>query len=212
MGVRVRPFELERDLPELQRWLHLPYARFWGLTEAPPEKIARLYAQQLEREGYRTLIGEDAANGERCFLLEVYDPAKDDLAKHYAARPGDLAFHILLAPPERSQAGFTPRMLRAMHEVLFADPRVKRIVAEPDVRNLPIYRRLLQLGYVLGPIVQLPSKTSRLVFLNRERYRDDAPLAGAQHAPLRWHRALGAAHIFRRRVAYKLARVTGRSG
>jgi len=209
-GVRLRPFTLEQDLAELQRWVRLDYARFWGLTNAPPEKVARLYAEQLQREGYRTLVGEDIATGERCFVLEIYDPATDDLARHCRVRPGDLGFHLLLAPPERTRPGFTPRMLRAVHETLFEDPAVTRIVAEPDVRNLRIYRRLLPLGYSLGPVVQLRSKTSRLVFLERDAYRGDDPPDDPRPASLRWHRALGAAHILQRRVAYKLSRVTGR--
>ncbi len=210
MGVRVRPFDLERDLAELQRWLHMDYARFWGLREAPPEKIARLYAEQLRRPGYRTLIGEDARSGERCFLLEAYVPQDDELARHYPARTGDLGFHILMAPARVAQSGFTPRMLQAVHEVLFANPKTKRIVAEPDVRNLPIYRRLLRLGYVLGPIIQLPSKTSRLVFLERGCYLEPAVQVPARRVGLRWHRTLGAAHIFHRRVRDKLDRLMGR--
>ena len=103
-------------------------------------------------------------------------------------------------------------MLGAVHEVLFADPAVTRIVAEPDVRNLRIFRRLLPLGYELGPVVQLPGKTARLVFLDREAYVEDEPPREAHRAPLRWHRALAAAAILQRRVAYKLGRLTGRAG
>ncbi|GAB4007852.1 hypothetical protein GCM10029992_62680 [Glycomyces albus] len=41
------------------------------------------------------------------FLVEVYDPARSELAEVYSPEPGDVGMHVLTAPAQQPIPGFT---------------------------------------------------------------------------------------------------------
>ncbi|MDX6311223.1 MAG: hypothetical protein QOF44_687 [Streptomyces sp.] len=87
--------------------------------------------------------------------------------------PGDFGIHILIGPPPPTgpEPGFTGALLSAfLAWVLAADPARRRIVAEPDARNDKAMARFLRAGFVLGPLIDLPQKRARLVFLDRDAF------------------------------------------
>ncbi|MDX6351575.1 MAG: hypothetical protein QOF84_6365 [Streptomyces sp.] len=87
--------------------------------------------------------------------------------------PGDFGIHILIGPPPPTgpEPGFTGALLSAfLAWVLAADPARRRIVAEPDARNDKAIARFLRAGFVLGPLIDLPQKRARLVFLDRDAF------------------------------------------
>jgi penicillin amidase len=67
-----------------------------------------------------------------------------------------------------------------MREV-FADPRVRRVVAEPDTRNARSLALVDRLGFETGPEIELSTKPARLVFLTREAY-ERSPFSNQQRA------------------------------
>jgi hypothetical protein len=74
-------------------------------------------------------------------------------------------------PPTGPEPGFTGALLSAfLAWVLAADPARRRIVAEPDARNDKAMARFLRAGFVLGPLIDLPQKRARLVFLDRDAF------------------------------------------
>ncbi|MCM0678390.1 acetyltransferase, partial [Micromonospora phytophila] len=58
------------------------------------------------------------------------------------------------------------------------DPRRRRIVAEPDARNDRAIARLLRSGFVAGPLIELPEKRARLLFLDRATFDGTTPPGG----------------------------------
>lgn len=178
----LRPLDLAHDMGMLHDWVNRPYARFWGLMGKSLDEVTRIYREQLER-GERKYIACREDTGAAMFLMEVYDPRQDELGHHYPAQPGDCGYHLMLAPPDAATPGMTYQLMSAACSFLFSDPAVKRVVAEPDVRNRKILTRLMQLGFQLRGAVHLPYKTGMLVTLERAQF--DAHLAG--HAPARPH-------------------------
>jgi penicillin G amidase len=68
--------------------------------------------------------------------------------------------------PDRLTDLLTEHSLR----FVFADPAVYRLVVEPDIANHRAVARMRQLGFVCGPIIDLPEKTAQLAFLTRDRW------------------------------------------
>ncbi|UMG93802.1 GNAT family N-acetyltransferase [Nocardioides sp. TF02-7] len=105
-------------------------------------------------------------------LFQTYDPAVDEVGEHYDRREGDLGVHLLLAS-DPARAGRTPELLAFLLGHCFADPAVRRLVAEPDVRNAKSVALMQRVGFRLGPVVpDLPmpgggTKPAQLAFLER---------------------------------------------
>ena len=110
-------------------------------------------------------------DGEPAFLAETYDPAHSELAGAARAAPGDLGMHVLVAPTGRPRSTASPaRSSRAVMEHCFADPGVRRVVVEPDVRNDAIRALNAAVGLPRSlREIPLPTKTAALVLL-RERF------------------------------------------
>ena len=64
--------------------------------------------------------------------------------------------------------GFTRRVFAAVMEHCFADPSVRRVVVEPDVRNERIRVLNEEAGFVVAMIVDLPGKQAALSFCTRD--------------------------------------------
>ena len=79
-------------------------------------------------------------------------------------QPGDLGVHFMVRP------GRARLVLPFLMREVFADPAVRRVVAEPDVRNARSLALVDKLGFESGPDIQLSTKPARLVFFTREAY------------------------------------------
>ena len=58
--------------------------------------------------------------------------------------------HVLVAPPPDApgRTGSPRAVMRAVMEFVFADPRARRVVVEPDERNEAIARKNAEVGFV----------------------------------------------------------------
>jgi hypothetical protein len=110
------------------------------------------------------------ADGEPAFLAETYDPAHSPLAGLAELRPGDVGMHLLVAPTETPVHGFTAAVMRRVLEECFADPGVRRVVVEPDVRNHRIGALNAAAGFVVARHVDLPDKTAALSLCTRDAF------------------------------------------
>lgn len=116
------------------------------------------------RDGYRELaadphqaawIGE--RDGRPVLLAETYDPAHSPLAAW--SEPGDLGMHFLTAPPDGPREhGFTRAVIRAVMDHCFADPAVRRVVVEPDVRNTAVHVLNELVGFRPVAEIDIPGK------------------------------------------------------
>ena len=100
--------------------------------------------------------------------LELYRVARDVLGRCYPHHPHDLGVHIAIGDPERIGRGLGSRMLRQVAQgLLAADPRCRRIAAEPDVHNGRSVAAFGKAGYVREGEVGLPDKNSALMVFER---------------------------------------------
>jgi penicillin G amidase len=160
----VRPVDPPRDAALIHSWVDEPRAEFWGMRGKDLEVVEAIYSYIDEQDHLTAhLILDD---GTPIGIVQSYDPCVDEIGQYYDRRPGDLGIHLFLAA-EPARAGHTPALVAELVARAFADPRVVRIVMEPDVRNEKSVGLLRRLGATLGPVVELPGKTAQFAFLER---------------------------------------------
>ncbi|BBH64092.1 hypothetical protein ACTI_07770 [Actinoplanes sp. OR16] len=171
------PLDLDRDLDLLHSWVTHPRSHYWGLQGADHERVRAEYQKIADNPHHHAWLGLDD-DGTPLFLAETYEPAHSELAAFYDVRAGDLGMHVLVAPPssdDRKRSGLTSAVFRAVMDFCFADPRVSRVVVEPDVRNEAIARKNAEAGFVEERHIQLHDKVARLSFCTRAAYEMSVP-------------------------------------
>lgn len=162
---------MAEHLELLTSWVTHPRSEFWGMLGLSREEVLSEQVRIAEHPHHHAWLGH--VDGEPAFLCETYDPARSDLARLTDLpdlADGDLGMHVLVAPPVRRVPGFTRRVFSAVMDHCFADPAVRRVVVEPDVRNSAIQRLNAEAGFVVERLVPLGGKTAALSFCTRAAY------------------------------------------
>lgn len=153
------------DSPLLHEWVTHPKAAYWMMQEA---SVADVLA---EHEAIELNAGHFAYMGlyhyRARFLVEVYDPARSELADVYDPDEGDIGMHVLTAPSEQPIPGFTRGVMSTVMHLLFGGFGAKRVVVEPDVGNEAIHRLNEFVGFRPERAVQLKDKQALLSFCTR---------------------------------------------
>lgn len=166
--------EVDEHAARLHAWVTHPRSAFWMMQEADLDDVVREYAAIAAHPHHDAWLGR--VGGEPAFLAETYDPRlapEVGLADLPEVRAGDLGMHVLVAPPEPGrgpQPGFTRRVFAAVLAHCFADPAVRRVVVEPDVRNERIARLNEEAGFVVARVLDLPGKRAALSFCTRSAW------------------------------------------
>lgn len=197
--ISFRPVRPTADAELLHRWVTHPKSSFWLMSQASRADVERAYAEveaspyqaafigeygtwPYGRERYGTPPGEAAGEApygggprrpEPVCLMERYDPAHVELPGLYEPEPGDVGMHFLVAPAGPGTPpvhGFTRAVITAVLAELFADPSVRRIVVEPDVRNTAVQRLNAAVGFVPVRVVRKPEKDALLSTCTREQF------------------------------------------
>ncbi|MGW7819167.1 GNAT family N-acetyltransferase [Streptomyces puniciscabiei] len=169
MRFTFRPLDPLQDAGLLHRWVTHPKAAFWMMQDAGLQDVEREYLRIAAHEHHQAHLG--LHEGEPAFLMERYDPRYVELAGLYDPEPGDVGMHFLVAPTDRPVHGFTRAVITAVLDELFADPRTRRVVVEPDVRNKAVHALNEAVGFVPVREIQKPEKRALLSFCTRERFR-----------------------------------------
>lgn len=166
---RLQPVRLPRDLPLLVAWMNDPVvSAFWELC-GPPELTEHHVRVQLEGDG-RSVPCLGLVDGTPMSYWEVYRADLDPLARHYPARPHDTGLHLLIGPAAHRGRGVGSTLLAALtRRILRERQAARRVVAEPDVRNLPSVRAFLRAGYRFDSELPLPGKQAALMVYDRPR-------------------------------------------
>jgi RimJ/RimL family protein N-acetyltransferase len=167
-AIRIVPLEVESHADLLHGWVTHPRSVYWEMQDASVADVAREYAAIAENPHHDAFIG--LVDDEPQFLVECYDPLHSPLAGVEEVTEGDLGMHVLVAPTERPQHGFTRAVMRAVMRYCFADPGVRRVVVEPDVRNSAIVALNAAAGFVVLRHVALPTKTAALSIATRAAF------------------------------------------
>ncbi|MGW2557746.1 GNAT family N-acetyltransferase [Streptomyces sp. NPDC001514] len=175
--VRVRRLDPERDVDTIHSWVTEERARFWGMGEASRAEVLEIYRHMDTLTTHHAWLVE--CDGRPVMLFQTYEPEADRVSECYDAEPGDMGVHLMIGPAQGGpRPGFSAAMLTVLIDCVLSDPKVRRIVAEPDVRNAKAVERLARTGFELGPEIVLPEidlpevflpeKRARLAFLRRE--------------------------------------------
>ncbi|MEU9831201.1 GNAT family N-acetyltransferase [Streptosporangium sp. NPDC048047] len=164
----LRPLDVEADIGLLHRWVTHPKAVYWMMQDADVTAVAADYRRIAAHPHHEAHLG--LYRGEPAFLAERYDPRHVELAGLYEPEDGDVGMHFLTAPAGTPVHGFTRAVITTVMAWLFADPAVRRVVVEPDVRNTAVHALNAAVGFtVVGPIAK-PEKTALLSACTRAQF------------------------------------------
>lgn len=167
-GFALRPLDPAADAVLLHRWVTHPKAAYWMMQDADVAEVAREYREVAGHPHRAAFLG--LADGRPAFLVERYDPARVELAGLYDHREGDVGMHFLCAPTDRPVHGFSRAVIVTVMAWLFADPRVRRVVVEPDLRNTAVQALNTAVGFdAVGPVAK-PEKVALLSTCTRARF------------------------------------------
>ncbi|MGW0090523.1 GNAT family N-acetyltransferase [Streptomyces sp. NPDC003328] len=161
------PVDPSRDLPLVARWMNDPaVAVFWDLAGDVSVTERHLWAQ-LAGDG-RSVPCLGVLDGTPMSYWEIYRADLDPLARHYPARPHDTGIHLLIGGVADRGRGIGSALLRAVADlVLDRRPSCSRVVAEPDLRNIPSVASFLNAGFRFSAEVDLPEKRAALMIRDR---------------------------------------------
>ncbi|MFD7713740.1 GNAT family N-acetyltransferase [Streptomyces sp. NPDC059785] len=177
----VRPLDPLKDAELLHTWVTHPKSAFWMMQDARLQDVEREYMAIAAAEHHDAFLG--LLDGRPVFLMERYDPAHVELVGLYEPEPGDVGMHFLVAPADKPVHGFTRAVITAVMDELFADPAVRRVVVEPDVRNTAVHALNAAVGFVPEREIDKPEKKALLSFCTREQYaaaREEAVFAAVR--------------------------------
>jgi RimJ/RimL family protein N-acetyltransferase len=165
-NARFRSLDPDADLDLVHGWMHQPHVvPFWHLDV--PRAELRSYLESMAAAAHlEPLIG--CVDGVPVSYWEVYRAAEDALAEHYAAEEHDQGVHLLVGPVELTGQGLGRRLLDAVVGwQLDREPRTRRVVAEPDVRNERMIHVFERCGFVREGELELPEKRAALMVRHR---------------------------------------------
>ncbi|MFF2372024.1 GNAT family N-acetyltransferase [Agromyces sp. NPDC058110] len=166
----IEVFVLDPDahLDVIHAWVTQPRAKFWGLGELSRQELRDLYAYVDGLDTHHAfLVFRD---GTPVVLLQTYEPEHDPVGECYDVEPGDVGLHFFIGDRGAPVDAFTTRIARVIGDFLFASPGARRIIVEPDVHNDGAVNRMTLIGFVAGPVIDLPNKQGQLAFMPRERW------------------------------------------
>lgn len=161
------PVSIERDAPLVCRWMNDPaVTAFWEL--AGPESVTEGHLRpQLTGDG-RSMPCLGVLEGNPMSYWEIYRADLDPLARHYPARPHDTGIHLLIGAVTDRGRGLGSTLVKAVADlVLDKRPACVRVVAEPDLRNIPSVTAFLSAGFRFSAEVDLPAKRAALMIRDR---------------------------------------------
>lgn len=167
-GLALRPLVPDVDAALLRQWFSMDYARFWSMQQHNEDQV---------RDFYEALCGSGHASawlgsheGQPAFLVECYDPARDEVGEHYAVRPGDLGMHLFIGPPRLRVPGFSRQVFAFVMRFMFDRLNAARIVVEPDANNAKIHTLNLAMGFTYSGQARFRAKTASLAFCTRTQF------------------------------------------
>lgn len=176
----LEPVDPDRDAAVVQAWLAHPASSWWAMTDVDVEGVHTYLAEVQADPAQAAWLGR--RDGRPCFLVETYDPARVLLDDVWAAEPGDVGMHLLVAPPPTDARvhGLTTAVMHAAVEHCRDALGATRVVVEPDVRNTAVQAKNAEVGFRALREVDLGEKRALLSVLDTGRIGvpdDDGPAA-----------------------------------
>ncbi|WP_432093931.1 GNAT family N-acetyltransferase [Streptomyces sp. bgisy100] len=162
----LRPVDPATDAALVHTWMNDPeVARFWDMAQ-PVDHIGAYLRGQIAGTRSTPYLGH--LDGTPMSYWELYRADLDPLADHYPAEPRDAGVHLLLGPAAHRGRGLGAVLLRAVSDwQLRTDPYARRVVAEPDIRNIRSVRAFERAGFRMSSRLDLPDKCAALMVRHR---------------------------------------------
>lgn len=176
----VEPVDPDRDAAVVQSWLAHPASSWWEMGDLDVDGVRDYLTGVQADPAQAAWLGR--RDGEPCFLAETYDPSAVLLTDVWAAEPGDVGMHLLVAPvPAGGRVhGLTSAVMRTVVEHCRDALGARRIVVEPDVRNTAVQAKNAEVGFRALREVDVDGKRALLSVLETDRIGvsdDDGPAA-----------------------------------
>ncbi|MGW2660375.1 GNAT family N-acetyltransferase [Nocardia tengchongensis] len=179
----VAPFSLRlvdadsADPETITEWMHRPHLletweQDWDTDRRRADcgaQLAGTYSRPCILEyDFAALDRPDLGNREVAYV-ELYRPAKDEIARLYDAEAHDMGFHIATADTNLLGRGVMSGWIGLLGQaILAAEPECRRLLADPDHRNAPIRKALEKTGWQhLGDFDIRPDRRISLYALPR---------------------------------------------
>lgn len=178
------PFQLRvadpdsNDPETIAEWMALPHlVETWEQPWSADRRRADVRAQRTGTYSRPCILGFDFADIGRPDLgrrevgyVELYRAAKDEIGRLYDAHPRDMAFHIATADLNLVGRGVMSRWIGHLATGIWtAEPECRRLMGDPDYRNIPIRKALEKNGWLfLDEIDVRPDRRIALYTLPRQ--------------------------------------------
>ncbi|MEU1206850.1 GNAT family N-acetyltransferase [Nocardia sp. NPDC005825] len=174
----LRLVDVESGDPEtITEWMHRPHLletweQAWDADRRRLDcatQLAGTFSRPCVLEyDFTALDRPDLGNREVAYV-ELYRPAKDEIARLYDADAHDMGFHIATADTNLLGRGVMSDWMRQLgRAVLAAEPACRRLLCEPDHRNAPMRKALEKIGWQhLGDFDIRPDRRISLYTLPR---------------------------------------------
>lgn len=175
----LRLVDAESADPEtITEWMHRPHlVETWEQTWDADRRRLDCATQLAGTFSRPCVLGYDFGAVDRADLgrrdvayIELYRPAKDEIARLYHADARDMGFHIATAETELLGRGIISGWIRELGERVFAtEAECRRMMCEPDHRNTPMRKALEKNGWFhLGDFDIRPDRRISLYTLPRD--------------------------------------------
>lgn len=157
------------DPEMLSEWFARPHlAVTWEQQDWTARRWRDDAAHRLAGDYSRPLIV--AFDGVEVGYIELYRPARDEIARLYPADPYDMGLHVATAEPSLLGRGVMSAWMAELARALFdADSRCRRVVLEPDAGNVWMRRALVKRGWTdVGEFDVRPDRRIALHVLGRD--------------------------------------------
>ncbi|TSE01436.1 acetyltransferase [Skermania sp. ID1734] len=183
---RLRVVDPDSDDPELiAEWMSSPHlVRTWEQDWPASRWRADSAARLAGSYSLPCILGFRETNAKAhtdIGYVELYRVAKDECAKLYAADPYDIGFHIAGGIESLIGRGVYSAFMGVMAAAIWqAEPHCRRIIGDPDHRNVRVHRALEKNGWHRLVECQVrPERRIALYVLTRQPGDLPQPIAGS---------------------------------
>ncbi len=163
----------EHDLPTLHEWLNRPHiVEWWGGEEERPtldEVLEHYLPRTMAEESvtpYIAMLGKEPIGYAQSYVAlgcgEGWWTDETD--------PGVRGIDQSLADPENLNKGLGTKLVRALAELLFADPTVTKIQTDPAPDNDRAIRCYEKAGFVQQGVVSTPDGPAVYMIQSRQAF------------------------------------------
>lgn len=174
IDLTIAPLDPARDAELIHGWVTQERARFWMMGDHTLEEVREVYEWIDEQDTHAAYLVR--LDGSPVALFQTYDPRAEEIGAHYEVQDGDIGWHLLMGPIRTPVPSLTGAVIGVAGRMVFADPTVRRIIAEPDARNAKMQRLVDSTSMDRAGVVELETKPATLVFYTREQFEADQVL------------------------------------